>query len=70
VQKILRWRHTGFNVHSQVRTQTKKEAERVGKYIDRIIAHLKLTFEAGRPPPPHHVQQELLMAAEEREEYF
>ena len=30
-QKILRWRHTGFNVHNQVRTQTKREAERVSK---------------------------------------
>ncbi len=40
------------------------------KIIDRIIGHLKLTFEAARPPPPHNVQQELLMAAEEREEYF
>ena len=33
--------------------------------IDRILRHLKLTFEAERPPPPHQVQQELLMAAEE-----
>ena len=40
------------------------------KTIDRIIAHLKLTFEAERPPPPHNVQQELLMAAEEMGEYF
>jgi len=40
------------------------------KTIDRIIAHLKLTFEAERPPPPQIVQQELLKAAEEREEYF
>jgi len=40
------------------------------KIIDRIIGHLKLTFEAERPPPPHNVQQELLMAAEERGEYF
>ena len=40
------------------------------KVIDRIIAHLKLTFEAERPPPPRIVQQELLMAAEESEEYF
>jgi ribosomal protein S27E len=197
VQKILRWRHTGFNVHSQVRAQTKREAERVGKYmirpllslkrlffdetegmvryqydkhgsqdesidylefiarvtshipdkgqvmiryyglysnahrgkmrkagaassppliieddtpfvpsrgwagmirkvfevdpllcpscggqmkiisfiedpktIDRIIRHLKLTFEAERPPPPHNVQQELLMVAEESAGYF
>ncbi|MGB6865051.1 MAG: hypothetical protein WBE11_05115 [Candidatus Aminicenantaceae bacterium] len=40
------------------------------KAIDKIIRHLKLTFEAVRPPPPQRVQQELLMAAEEREEYF
>jgi len=82
----------GFNVHSQVRTQTKSEAERVGKglgwvgvirkvyevdplrcpacggqmsiisfieepkTIDRIIRHLKLTFEAERPPPSQVVQ--------------
>ena len=35
------------------------------KVIDRIIVHLKLTFEAERPPPPLHVQHHLLMAAEE-----
>ena len=40
------------------------------KVIDRIIAHIKLTFETERPPPPPFVQQQLLMAAEEREEYF
>ena len=40
------------------------------KTIDRIISHLKLTFEAERPPPPCVVQQDLLMAAEERGEYF
>lgn len=39
------------------------------KVIDRIIRHLKLTFEAERPPPPHVVQQQLLMAAEEIGEY-
>jgi len=40
------------------------------KTIDRIIGHLKLTFEAERPPPPRVVQQDLLMAAEEKGEYF
>jgi hypothetical protein len=40
------------------------------KSIDKIIAHLKLTFQAERPPPSQIVQQELLVAAEEREEYF
>ena len=39
------------------------------KVIDKIIAHLKLTFMAGRPPP-QRVQQELLRAAEERGDYF
>jgi hypothetical protein len=46
VQKILRWRHTGFNVHSKVRTQTKSEAERVGKYMIRPVLSLKrLSFD-------------------------
>ena len=40
------------------------------KAIDKIIGHLKLSFQAERPPPPQVVQHELLMAAEEREEYF
>ncbi|MBN1222272.1 MAG: acid--CoA ligase [Candidatus Aminicenantes bacterium] len=40
------------------------------KIIDRIIAHLGLTFDAERPPPAQVVQQVLLMAAEEHEEYF
>jgi len=44
VQKILRWRHTGFNVHSQVRAQTKREAERVGKYMIRPLLSLKRLF--------------------------
>jgi len=39
------------------------------KVIDKIIAHLKITFHAERPPPPRLLQQELLMAAEEGE-YF
>jgi len=41
VQKILHWRHTGFNVHSKVRTETKEDAERVGKYMIRPILSLK-----------------------------
>jgi len=40
------------------------------KTIDRIIAHLKLTFEAERPPPPHVLQQEFLMAAEKMGGYL
>lgn len=41
VQKILRWRHTGFNVHTKVRTTTKREAERAGKYMIRSLLSLK-----------------------------
>ncbi|MFW6140874.1 MAG: transposase [Acidobacteriota bacterium] len=41
VQKILHWRHTGFNVHSKVRTETKEDSERVGKYMIRPILSLK-----------------------------
>jgi len=46
VEKILGWRHSGFNVHSRVRAQTKKEAERVGKYMIRPLLSLeRLSFE-------------------------
>jgi len=37
MQKILSWRHTGFNVHSKVRAQDRKETERVGKYMIRPL---------------------------------
>ena len=40
------------------------------KTIDRIIRHLKLSFQAERPPPSHVALQELLMAAEEQADYF
>lgn len=40
------------------------------KAIDKIICHLKLSFEAERPPPPQSVQQELRMAAGESADYF
>jgi len=44
-ERILYWRHTGFNVHSLVRTKTKPEAERVGKYMIRpMLALERLTF--------------------------
>ena len=32
VQKILRWQHTGFHVHSHVRAASKEEAERAGTF--------------------------------------
>jgi hypothetical protein len=44
-ERILSWPHTGFNVHSLVRTQTKIEAERVGKYMIRPLLSLeRLSF--------------------------
>jgi len=47
-QRILSWRHTGFNVHSRVRAGTKIEAERVGKYMVRpVLALERLRFLEG-----------------------
>jgi hypothetical protein len=44
-ERILSWRHTGFNVHSRVRARTKTEAERIGKYRVRpILAMDRLSF--------------------------
>ena len=44
-ERILSWRHTGFNVHSRVRARTKTEAERIGKYMVRpILALDRLSF--------------------------
>jgi hypothetical protein len=44
-ERILSWRHTGFNVHSRVRARTKLEAERVGKYMVRpVLALDRLLF--------------------------
>jgi len=44
-ERILSWRHTGFNVHSRVRAKTKAEAERVGKYMVRpVLALARLSF--------------------------
>jgi hypothetical protein len=44
-ERILSWRHTGFNVHGLVRTKTKPEAERVGKYMIRpVLALERLTL--------------------------
>jgi hypothetical protein len=44
-ERILSWPHSGFNVHSLVRTRTKIEAERVGKYMIRPLLSLeRLSF--------------------------
>ena len=46
VQKILRWLHTGFNVHIKVRAKTRKDSEKVEKYMLRPILSLqRLSFE-------------------------
>ena len=39
-ERLLSWRHTGFNVHSRVRAKTRREAERVGKYMIRPLLSL------------------------------
>ena len=41
VQRILHWQHTGFNVHSKVRIETREEAEQIGKYMIRPILSLR-----------------------------
>ena len=40
------------------------------KAIDKIIRHLKLSFQAERPPPSQLIQQELLVRTEQWSEYF
>jgi hypothetical protein len=44
VEKIAGWRHSGFSVHSKVRAQTRKEAERVEKYMIRPLLSLERLF--------------------------
>ena len=48
-ERILSWRHTGFNVHSRVRAKTKTEAERVGKYMIRPLLSLGRRRTGGIP---------------------
>ncbi len=44
-ERLLSWRHTGFNVHSRVRAKTMIETERVGKYMIRLLLSLeRLSF--------------------------
>jgi hypothetical protein len=38
---LLSWRRSGFSVHSLVRAKTRKEAERVGKYMSRPVLSLE-----------------------------
>jgi len=37
----MSWRHSGFNVHSKVRAESKEEAERIGKYMIRPVLSLR-----------------------------
>ncbi len=41
VEKMATWRHSGFSVHNKVRAKTRKEAERVGKYMIRPLLSLE-----------------------------
>jgi hypothetical protein len=44
--KILSWRHTGFGVHSKVRTTTTGEAQRVARYMAKpLLALRRLAFD-------------------------
>jgi len=44
-ERILSWRHAGFNVHSLVGTRMWPEAERVGTYMIRPVLSLeRLSF--------------------------
>jgi len=44
-ERILSWRHTGFNVYSRVRARTRTEAQRIGKYMVRpVLALDRLSF--------------------------
>jgi len=40
-ERLLSWRHTGFNVHSLVRVKTREEAECGGKYMIRPLLSLE-----------------------------
>ena len=40
-ERLLSWRHSGFNVHSLIQTDTKAEAERMGKYMIRPVVSLE-----------------------------
>ncbi|MCK4645577.1 MAG: transposase [Candidatus Aminicenantes bacterium] len=69
VQKILRWLHTGFNVHSKVRAKTRKDAEKVGKYRIRPLLSLKrLAFDETEGKVSY--QYGNLRAEEERMDYL
>jgi len=41
-ERILSWRHSGFNVHSRVRARTRREAERMDymEFIARVTSHI------------------------------
>jgi cbb3-type cytochrome oxidase cytochrome c subunit len=45
-ERLLSWRHTGFNVHSQMWTKMKPEAERMGKYMIKTPAAIDTLFPA------------------------
>jgi hypothetical protein len=49
--KILSWRHTGFNVHSKVRAATRRDARRVARYMAKPI--LALAPASSRSPHPY-----------------
>jgi hypothetical protein len=68
VEKIAGWRHSGFNAHSRVKVQTKKQAERVGKYIIRPLLSLeRLSFKEKESEVSYRYRKE---GEEERMDYL
>jgi hypothetical protein len=48
-ERILSWRHTGFNTHSKVRTTTLEDARGVAKYMAKpILALGRLSFDEAQ----------------------
>jgi hypothetical protein len=48
-ERILSWRHTGFNTHSKVRTTTLEDARGVAKYMAKpILALGPLSFDEAQ----------------------
>lgn len=56
VRKILGWRHTGLHAHSKVQGKSKKQ-------VDRIIKYLQLSFMAERPPPAQENKRSIELEA-------
>jgi len=58
-ERILSWRHTGFNIHSRVRAKTRHEAGRVAKYMIRLLLSLeRFSLDENRAQVGHRYGKE------------